>query len=69
MSAGFKGVIVMMIKEGDKFKSLFTDKIYGVKAIKDRMVVLESENGSSQIFTEKTNLNLFYQRKGEEEKT
>jgi hypothetical protein len=58
---------MLIIKEGDKFKSLFTGTIYGVKAIKERMVVLESENGSSQVLTEKSNLNSFYQREREKD--
>ncbi|MGQ9648305.1 MAG: hypothetical protein ACUVWO_17405 [Thermodesulfobacteriota bacterium] len=59
---------MLMIKKGVKLKSLFTGKIYGVKAIRDRMVVLESENGSSQVLTEKSNLDLFYQPAREEDK-
>jgi len=59
---------MLMIKKGDKFKSLFTRKIYGVKAIEGRMVLLESENGLSQVLTEKSNLDLFYQPQGEKDK-
>jgi len=54
-------------KEGDKIKSKLTEKVYEVKAMKDWLVVLESVDGSSQIWTEKNNLQLFYENiEGEE---
>jgi len=56
-----KGVITM-IKKGDKFKSTFTGLVYGVKKIKDMMVLLEAENGSTEVLTEKNSLKLFYKK-------
>jgi len=52
----------MTMKEGDRIRSNLTDKVYKVKIIKDRMVVLESEDGSNQVLTEKENLKLFYEK-------
>lgn len=50
-----------MAKEGDKIRSKLTEKVYKVKAMKDWLVVLESVDGTSQIWTEKNNLKLFYE--------
>jgi hypothetical protein len=52
----------MTTREGDKVRSIFTNKLYRVKMINDRMVILESEDRSSQVLTEKENLKLFYER-------
>jgi hypothetical protein len=52
----------MTMKKGDRIRSNLTDKVYKVKIIKDRMVVLESEDGSNQVLTEKENLKLFYEK-------
>ncbi len=52
----------MRMKEGDRIKSRLTEKEYKVKMIKDRVVVLESEDGSNQVLTEKENLKLFYEK-------
>jgi hypothetical protein len=51
-----------MTKEGEKRRSILTGKVYQVKAIKDRLVVLGSLDGSSQVWTEKDNLKLFYEK-------
>jgi hypothetical protein len=56
-----------MIKNGDKFKSTFTGRVYGVKKIKDSMVLLEAENGATQVLTEKKSLELFYKKEGEKD--
>jgi hypothetical protein len=56
-----------MIKEGDKFRSTFTGLVYGVKRIEDVMVLLEAENASSQVLTDKSNIKLFYQNEGKKE--
>jgi len=58
-----------MPRVGDKFKSIITGATYVVKKIKDKMVVLESDNKESQVLTELSNLKLFYEREGKEEKT
>ena len=48
--------------EGEKVKSRFTGKPYRIKKIDGRMVVLEAENGTSQVITEMGNLKLFYEK-------
>ena len=52
----------MTIKEGDLVKSVLTGKIYKIKNVRDWMAILESFEGSSQVLTEKSNLNLFYEK-------
>ncbi len=55
------------ITEGNRVKSILTEKIYEVKRIKDRVVVLQSLDGLNQVWTERGNLNLFYKKlEGEE---
>jgi hypothetical protein len=56
-----------MPKVGDKFKSIISEATYVVKKIKDKMVVLERFDKKSQLFTELSNLKLFYKREKEEE--
>jgi hypothetical protein len=51
----------MTINEGDRLKSNLTEKFYKVKMVKGQLVVLESEDGSSQVLTGKGNLKLFYE--------
>ena len=51
-----------MIRNGDKMESLLTGKLYQVKTIKEWSVVLESLDGSTQVYTEKDNLKLFYEK-------
>ena len=46
---------------GDKFKSVFTGKVYAVKIIDDRLVLLESDDKLSRVLTEKDYLKSFYQ--------
>jgi hypothetical protein len=53
-----------MIKEGDKFRSTFTGLVYRVKRTKDAMVLLETENESSQVVTDKSSIKLFYRDEG-----
>ena len=50
------------VKEGDKIKSILTEKVYVVKTIRDWIAVLESLDGSSQVWTERDNLKIFYQK-------
>jgi hypothetical protein len=47
---------------GDKFKSFFTGKVYAVKLIGDRLVLLESDDLLSRVLTEKDCLKSFYQK-------
>jgi hypothetical protein len=53
----------MKTKDGDTVKSFLNGNSYKVKRIVNSMVVLESEDGQSQILTEVENLNIFYQKK------
>ena len=53
----------MKTKDGDIVKSTLNGNYYKVKRIVNSMVVLESEDGQSQILTEVENLNLFYKKK------
>ncbi len=50
----------MKFKEGDLVKSVLTGKIYKIKLTGDWIVTLDSLDGSSQVVTEKSNLDLFY---------
>lgn len=52
------------MREGDRIKINLTVKMHRVKMIKDRMVILESEDGSSQVLTEKEKLKSFYEKMG-----
>ena len=51
---------------GDKFKSIFTGKVYAVKLINDRLVFLESDDKLNRVLTEEDNLKSFYQRVAQE---
>jgi len=51
-----------MITEGERFRSVFTGKEYRVKKIEGKMVLLETENGVSQVMTDRGNLKLFYKK-------
>jgi hypothetical protein len=53
----------MKTKDGDTVKSFLDGNDYKVKRIVNSMVVLESEDGQSQILTELENLNIFYRKK------
>jgi len=57
----------MQTKVGDIFKSLLNGSEYIVKKIANKMVVLESKNGKSQILTGIENLEIktFYQKEEE----
>jgi hypothetical protein len=48
--------------ESDRFRSKITGNVYQVKKIVDKMIVLESLNGTSQVLTELNNIALFYER-------
>jgi hypothetical protein len=53
----------MKPKDGDIVKNSLNGNDYKVKKIVNSMVVLESEDGQTQILTEVGNLNLFYEKK------
>ena len=50
------------IHESDRFRSKITGNVYEVKKIIDKMVVLESLNGKSQVLTELNNIAIFYEK-------
>ncbi len=57
----------MTVREGDRIKSILTERVYEVKMIKGWAVVLRSLDGSNQVWTERGNLKLFYKKmEGEE---
>ena len=52
---------MMATYENDRFRSKITGNVYEVKKIVDKMIILESLNGTSQVLTELNNLPLFYE--------
>jgi len=52
----------MEAKVGDRVRSILNGIEYQVKKIVKRMVVLESQDGKSQVLTELDNLTLFYKK-------
>jgi hypothetical protein len=52
----------METKVGDRVRSILNGIEYQVKKIVKRMVVLESQDGKSQVLTELDNLSLFYKK-------
>jgi len=48
--------------ERERFRSKITGNVYEVKKVADKMVVLESLNGKSQLLTDLNNIALFYER-------
>jgi hypothetical protein len=57
------GGTVMETKVGDTVRSILNGIEYKVKKIVKSMVVLESQDGKSQIITEADTLKLFYREK------
>ena len=53
----------MRAKEGDTVKSVLNGFYYKIMKIANRLAVLESQDGKSQILTEVDTLKAFYQRK------
>ena len=53
----------MQTKEGDTVRSILNGIEYKIKKIVERMAVLESQDGKSQIVTEVDTLKLFYRDK------
>jgi len=49
---------------GDRFRSVVTGKVFELKIVGDRMVVLESEDQANQVLTARDNLRFFYKRIG-----
>jgi hypothetical protein len=54
-------------RESDRFRSKITGNVYEVKKIADRMIVLESLNGTSQVLTESDNIAVFYEKESKNE--
>ncbi|HUL31862.1 MAG TPA: hypothetical protein VLZ03_15540 [Thermodesulfobacteriota bacterium] len=52
----------MTMREGDRIKSVITEKVYEVKSIKDWVAILRSLDGSSQVWTDRGNLKIFYEK-------
>ena len=52
----------MDIKEGDELKNILSQKVYRVKRIDNISVILESVEGTSNVWIEKENLKLFYEK-------
>lgn len=52
----------MKIKEEDVLKSVLTGKTYKIKTTRDQIVILESLDGRSQVWTERSNLTWFYEK-------
>jgi len=57
------GGSAMQTKEGDTVRSILNGMEYKIKKIVERMAVLESQDGKSQIVTEVDTLKLFYRDK------
>ncbi len=54
----------MTAMTGDRLRSNLTGTMYRIKVIKGKLVVLETEDGSSQMLTVKDSIKLFYQKIG-----
>ncbi len=52
----------MTTTTGDRLRNNLTGTMYKVKIIKGKLVVLETEDGSSQLLTGKDCLKLFYEK-------
>jgi len=51
-----------MVSEGNRLRSKLTGAILDVIKVKDRSVVLQSEDGSNQEWTDMGNLLIFFDR-------
>ena len=56
----------MKVQVGEKFANCLTGRVYRVGMINKEWVVLESEDGSSQVLTGRVGLSAFYSRSGDE---
>jgi hypothetical protein len=52
----------MTAATGDRLRNNLTGTMYRVKVIKGKLVVLETEDGTSQLLTEKDSIKLFYEK-------
>jgi len=53
------------MENGEKVRSTITGRVYQIEGFKDWIAILRSEDGLSQILTEKGSLKLFYEPAGE----
>ena len=51
----------------DRLRSKLTGNVYEVKKITNKMIVLESLNGTSQVLTESDNIGLFYEKESKKD--
>ncbi len=58
---------MMTTRESDRYRSKITGNVYVVKKIVDKMIVLESLNGTSQVLTELNNITLFYEKESKKD--
>jgi hypothetical protein len=61
------GIAMATAHERDRFRSKITGNVYEVKKIANRMIVLESLNGTSQLLTASDNIALFYERESKKD--
>jgi len=54
-------------QESNRFRSKITGNVYEVKKIVNKMIVLESLNGVSQVLTELDNIALFYEKESKKD--
>ncbi len=54
----------MAVLEEAIFISNLNGKLYRLKAVRNGMAILRGEDGTSEVLTEKNNLDLFYLRIG-----
>ena len=57
----------MEIKEGDRFKQPRTGKVFRVKSVATKMIVLETEDGREQVSINPEGINFSYQKVEEKE--
>jgi hypothetical protein len=55
------GIKMVTAHEGDRFRSKISGNAYEVKKIVNKMIILESFNGTSQVLTDLKNIALFYE--------
>jgi hypothetical protein len=55
----------MKVEMGERFANCLTGRVYRVGLINKEWVVLESEDGSSQVLTGRVSLSAFYSRSGD----
>ena len=52
----------MEIKEGDQFKQTGTGRVFRVKIVATKMIVLETEDGSQRVLINPEGINFSYQK-------